>query len=177
LEDAFEKRLSEFLSLSSAGGEAPSRDDSEIASIEDLQTAPGDIASTGSKRIHQGASQGIDKSVLALSTPRRYRNRDHLRFVIQQPCLLCGRKPSDPHHIRFVQPRALGRKVSDEFTVPLCRSHHRSVHRAGNEQVWWQQAGIDPLRVARKLWKYTHTGEGRLEPGLATPRTAGSSNS
>src|SRR6202011_4398476 len=66
LEDAFEKRLSEFLSLSSAGGEAPSRDGSEIASTEDLQTAPSDIASSGSKRIHQAASQGIDKSVLAL---------------------------------------------------------------------------------------------------------------
>jgi hypothetical protein len=73
-----------------------------------------------------------------------------------------------------VQPRALGRKASDEFTVPLCRSHHRSVHRAGNEQAWWQTAGLDPLKVARKLWKHTRTGEGRLEPGLATPRTAGS---
>jgi hypothetical protein len=167
LEDAFEKRLSESLSLSFAGGEAPSRDGSEIASIEDLQTAPSDMASTGSKRIHQSASQGIDKSVLALGTPKRHRNKDHLRFVIQQPCLLCGRKPSDAHHIRFVQPRALGRKASDEFTVPLCRSHHRSVHRAGNEQVWWQQAGIDPLKVASKLWKHTHTDERRIEPDPA----------
>ena len=87
--------------------------------------------------------------------------------MIQQPCLLCGRKPSDAHHIRFVQPRALGRKASDEFTVPLCRSHHRSVHRAGNEQVWWQQAGIDPLKVASKLWKHTHTDERRIEPDPA----------
>jgi hypothetical protein len=168
LEDAFEKRLSEFLSLSSAGGEAPSRDGPEIASIEDLQTASSDIASTGSKRIHQAASQGIDKSMLALGTPKRHRNKEHLQFVIQQPCLLCGRKPSDAHHIRFVQPRALGRKASDEFTVPLCRSHHRSVHRAGNEQVWWQQAGIDPLRVAGKLWKHTHTHERRIESDTAT---------
>jgi hypothetical protein len=102
--------------------------------------------------------------VLALSAPRRYRNRDHLRFVTQQPCLLCGRKPSDAHHIRFVQPRALGRKASDEFTVPLCRSHHRAVHRAGNEQAWWQTAGIDPLKIARKLWKHTRTDEGRIAP-------------
>ena len=40
---------------------------------------------------------------------------------------------SDPHHLRFAQPRALGLKVSDEFTVPLCRGHHRELHRAGNE--------------------------------------------
>jgi hypothetical protein len=50
------------------------------------------------------------------------------------PCLVCGRKPSDPHHLRFAQPRALGRKASDEFTVPLCRMHHREVHRADDEK-------------------------------------------
>jgi hypothetical protein len=65
---------------------------------------------------------GIDKSVLAVAAPRRYRNRAHLRYVAQQACLVCGRKPSDPHHLRHVQPRALGRKASDEFAVPLCRS-------------------------------------------------------
>jgi hypothetical protein len=63
----------------------------------------------------------------------------------------CGRKPSDPHHFRYTQPRALGRKVSDEFTVPLCRVHHRAVHRAGGERAWWKTAGIDPLKVARGL--------------------------
>jgi hypothetical protein len=49
--------------------------------------------------------------------------------VAKQPCLVCGRKPSDPHHLRFVQPRALGRKASDEFAVPLCRIHYRLVRR------------------------------------------------
>src|SRR5262249_35762579 len=104
----------------------------------------------------------IDKNVLTVAAPRRYRNRDHLRFVMQQPCLLCGRKPSDAHHIRFMQPRALGRKTSDEFAVPLCRSHHRAVHRAGDEKAWWKQAGIDPIKVAGKLWKHTRIDEGRI---------------
>ena len=90
----------------------------------------------------------IDKSVLTIGTPKRFRDKEHLRFVAQQTCVLCGRKPSEAHHIRFVQPRALGRKASDEFAVPLCRSHHRAVHRAGDEKAWWQQAGIDPLKVA-----------------------------
>ena len=103
-------------------------------------------------------------TVLTVAAPRRYRNRAHLRFVMQQPCLLCGRRPSDAHHIRFVQPRALGRKASDEFAVPLCRSHHRAVHRAGDEKAWWRQAGIDPIKGARKLWKHTHLDEGRIEP-------------
>jgi hypothetical protein len=106
--------------------------------------------------------RGIDKSILAVAAPRRYRNREHLRYVAQQPCLVCGRKPSDPHHLRHAQPRALGRKASDEFAVPLCRSHHRAVHRAGDERAWWQTAGIDPVRVARKLWKHTRVNEGRI---------------
>ena len=88
-----------------------------------------------------------------MPAPRRYRNREHLLFVARQPCLICGRKPSDPHHLRFMQPRALGRKVSDEFAVPLCRGHHRAAHHAGDEQPWWQAAGIDPVKIARKLWK------------------------
>ena len=103
----------------------------------------------------RGPLQGIDKSTLTVPAPRRYRNREHLRYVAQQACLVCGRKPSDPHHLGFTQPRALGRKVSDEFAVPLCRGHHRAVHRSRDERVWWRQAGIDPIKVARRLWKET----------------------
>jgi hypothetical protein len=75
----------------------------------------------------------IDKSQLALAEPKRIRDKAHLKFVASQPCIVCGRQPSDPHHLRFAQPRGLGLKVSDEFTVPLCRVHHRQLHQAGNE--------------------------------------------
>ena len=98
----------------------------------------------------------IDKSILAFPEPRRIRDRDHIRHVIKQACLICGRRPSDPHHLRFAQSRALGRKVSDEFTVPLCRAHHREVHRCGDEGLWWRNTGIDPLAAARTLWLETH---------------------
>ncbi len=98
----------------------------------------------------------IDKSILAFPEPRRIRDRDHVRHVIKQACLICGRRPSDPHHLRFAQTRALGRKVSDEFTVPLCRAHHREVHRCGDEGLWWGKTGIDPLAAARALWLQTH---------------------
>jgi hypothetical protein len=116
----------------------------------------------------------IDKSVLALSTPRRYRNKEHLRSVAQQPCLLCGRKPSDPHHLQFVQPRALGRKASDEFAVPLCRTHHRAAHRAGDERAWWKSSGIDPIKVARTLWKETRANKGQSLRQGPQHSTAGS---
>ena len=96
------------------------------------------------------------RASLAHPEPRRLRDREHVRFVAKQPCLICGRKPSDPHHLRFAQHRALGRKVSDEFTVPLCRGHHREVHRCGDEAAWWKKAGVDPTGTARALWLETH---------------------
>jgi hypothetical protein len=98
----------------------------------------------------------IDKFHLPYPEPRRIRDRDHVRFVAKQPCLICGRKPSDPHHLRFTQQRALGRKVSDEFTVPLCRGHHREAHRSGDEAAWWKNAGVDPTVTARALWLTMH---------------------
>jgi hypothetical protein len=54
-------------------------------------------------------------------------------------------------YLRFTRRRALGRKVSDEFTVPLCRGHHREVHRYGDEAVWWLDAKIDPTSAARAV--------------------------
>ena len=95
--------------------------------------------------------------VTVISKPVRERDRDHLKFVAAQPCLVCGRTPSDPHHIKFAEHQAMGRKVSDRFTVPVCRLHHRELHRRGNERVWWQKQGIDPLVVAASLWAKTHT--------------------
>ena len=85
-----------------------------------------------------------------------------------QLCLVCGRKPSDPHHLRYMEPRALGRKASDEFAVPLCRVHQRAAHRAGGERARWKAAGIDPIRIARRLWKQTRVEEGRVPPDAAT---------
>jgi hypothetical protein len=100
----------------------------------------------------------IDKSVLTFPEPRRQRNKIHLRFVTKQPCVICGRQPCDAHHLRFAQTRGLGLKVSDEFTVPLCRGHHRELHRAGNEPQWWAARSIDALDAARKFWTETHPG-------------------
>jgi hypothetical protein len=94
----------------------------------------------------------IDKSQLAIAEPKRLRDKAHLKFVASQPCLVCGRQPSDPHHLRFAQPRAIGLKVSDEFTVPLCRTHHRQLHQVGDERAWWKDRQINVLEVARELW-------------------------
>jgi hypothetical protein len=161
LEDAFERKLSQLSALLAETLKSPIIE-ALPASVEGAQGI--DTGNT----VDQLQSKGIDKSVLAVSAPRRYRNKEHLRYVALQPCLLCGRKPSDPHHLRFVQPRALGRKTSDEFAVPLCRIHHRAAHRAGNERAWWRAAGIDPLKIAHKLWKDTRANKGQDRPNLSS---------
>jgi hypothetical protein len=108
------------------------------------------------RRRGRGRQITINKAVLALPVSRRIRDRQHVKSVAKQPCLVCGRRPADAHHLRFAQLPALGRKVSDEFTVPLCRGHHREVHRCGEEAAWWQKTGIDPTAAARVLWLKTH---------------------
>ena len=152
VEDAFERRLSELAPSQSA----ETADDGAISIHVDLAGAHATPVKGNGDPDQPG---GINKSVPVLATPRRYRNPEHLRYVAQQACLICGRKQSDPHHLRYLQPRALGRKASDEFAVPLCRSHHRAVHRAGDEQAWWKAAGIDPVKVARQLWRQTRLND------------------
>jgi ERF superfamily len=140
VEQAFQARLSSLVAQAVDG--APQEAESRLPRAD------------RSKKRRQAAV--IDKSVLSLPTPRRIRDRDHVRLVAKQPCLVCGRRPADAHHLRFAQSTALGRKVSDEFTVPLCRGHHREVHRCGDEAAWWKQAGIDPTVPARVLWLQSH---------------------
>jgi hypothetical protein len=159
VEDAFEGKLSALSQLSESESDAVANETPSVAQASNSAQAAAVIESRKSN-----GGGGIDKSALTVAAPRRYRNRDHLRYVAQQPCLICGRKPSDPHHLRYVQPRALGRKSSDEFAVPLCRIHHRLVHRVGNESAWWNDAGIDPVEVAAKLWKRARADQGRVAP-------------
>ncbi len=131
--------------------EVPARDAAQNSGTE------ADNPRLGPGRLNDGSSlgDGIDKSVLAISEPRRIRDKEHRKFVSAQACLVCGRQPSDAHHLRSAQPRALSRKVSDEFTVPLCRIHHREVHRGGNEAAWWNSFAIEPHFVAAALWAQT----------------------
>jgi hypothetical protein len=130
---------------------------STLQPADSLPLAPSltpDQADPGNDRADQG--RRIDKSVLAIPEPKRLRDKAHLKFVASQPCLICGRQPADPHHLRFAQPRAIGLKVSDEFTVPLCRGHHRQLHQVGDEVAWWDRLKINALEIARQLWEQTH---------------------
>jgi hypothetical protein len=114
---------------------------------------------------------GIRRGRVAAKTIR-LRDRDHSKFVATQPCLVCGRSPADAHHLRFAQPRALGRKVSDEFTVPVCRVHHRELHRHGDEAAWWRSIKIEPLPVAHRLWQHSQRNGTAAASVAATGRIA-----
>jgi hypothetical protein len=134
VEDCFKRKLAEFAN----------------------DGALGQRRRTRARKSNRPTQQRIEKNELTHPEPRRLRDREHMRFLTKQPCLICGRTPSDPHHLRFSQARALSRKVSDEFTVPLCRGPHREVHRSGDETKWWNAAGIDPMAPARMFWLKTH---------------------
>ena len=110
--------------------------------------------------------QSRSDAIRALGKTVRLRDKDHRQFVLRQACLVCGRVPSDPHHLTFTQPRALGRRVSDEFIVPVCRVHHRELHRSGNEAAWWRKLNIDPIPIALRLWEQTRTDGGQSDPKL-----------
>jgi hypothetical protein len=153
VEDAFQSRLATLTNGPANLVEAPLS-----------PTEPGPSSLPMKSRVvvtgKRSASSGIDKGALALPEPRRIRDKGHVRFVAQQACLICGRQPSDAHHLRFAQTRAMARKVSDEFTVPLCRIHHRAVHRVGDERAWWAETGIDPGKVANTLWNKSRGSNG-----------------
>ena len=136
VESAFQVQLSKLVSEAAAGGSV------KRSHMKD--------------RDKKRRLTGIDKTVLTLPTARRIRDREHVKSVAKQACLVCGRRPADAHHLRFAQPPALGRKVSDEFTIPLCRGHHREVHRCGDAAVWWSKTRIDPSAAARALWLRSH---------------------
>lgn len=146
IEDEFRSRMAVF--------DLPSEEG--VNTTQAASAHPGDQATIG-ERLRRSAPEpvSIDKSALPFPEPRRIRDKAHRDFVSKQPCLVCGRQPSDAHHLRFAQHRALGRKVSDEFTVPLCRTHHRELHRCGDESEWWTKLAIDPFRAAASLWTQT----------------------
>jgi hypothetical protein len=114
-------------------------------------------------------SETAQQLVTPLSKELRLRDPDHLKYVATQPCLACGRSPSDAHHLKFTQQRALGRKVSDEFTVPLCRTHHRELHQGGDERTWWRQLNVEPLGMAQQLWQRTRPDGGGAPTGRPQP--------
>jgi DNA recombination protein Rad52 len=147
----------------SAAPEAPATSAALIVPEADAVSKAGAGASTDVAPPHTTQTKvqtlgRIDKSVLPLAEPRRLRDPEHLRYVASRGCIVCGRNRALAHHLRFTQPSAMARKVSDEFTVPLCPEHHRDLHRYGNEREWWHARHIDAVAAAANLWAKSRAG-------------------
>jgi ERF superfamily protein len=119
VEDGFRIKLSTF------GDEQPGKPQEVIDGLS-KPVKPNPVATKLAEKLSIRRGRVAAKTI-------RLRDKDHRKFVSTQPCLVCGRSPADAHHLRFAQPRALGLKVSDEFIVPVCRVHHRELHRQGDE--------------------------------------------
>jgi ERF superfamily len=168
VEAQFQARLATIGNGKTAEGPHNAVPDEAVVSAGPLATDNSQKTSTVVKqRPRRAAVRALEKTV-------RLRDKEHRKFVSRQACLVCGRTPSDPHHLTFIQPRALGHRVSDEFTVPVCRTHHRELHRSGDEAAWWQKLNIDPLPVALRLWQHTRPNGDELTPseGIAPSEAA-----
>ena len=165
VEEGFQSKLREISEPEGPAGppEQPGTATPEVAAAP---MQPGPVASASPPEMTSDRRRHIPAKTV------RLRDKEHRRFVAQQPCLICGRQPCDAHHLRFAQSRGLGQKVSDEFTVPLCRAHHRDVHCVGKELDWWAKNRIEPAGVARKLWLETHAIGGSGSTANDAPTTA-----
>jgi hypothetical protein len=157
LEAAYEKRFEEAT--------LPNLDGADQQAVLAVgQLVPADHSPQTGSDVHApaDASSGEQTGLAFPKEPARRRSKDHLAFIRSRGCLICQKTPADAHHLKFAQPRTLGRKVSDEFTVPLCRSHHQSLHRHGDERAWWANLQISPLPIAKELWDASpvHLGNG-----------------
>jgi hypothetical protein len=135
---ALRERLLASLGQLQSAEEAADRVHANLAAKNTLIAADAEAAGSASpveKSVLAATDDTAAASIIRPSGPGARRRRVmgktirlHCKFVGSQPCIVCGRTPSEAHDIRFAQPRALGRKVSGEYTVPVCRLHHRDLH-------------------------------------------------
>ncbi|WP_247367157.1 MULTISPECIES: ERF superfamily protein [unclassified Bradyrhizobium] len=137
LEAAYQKRFEE-----AALPDINLADQRPVSAVEQPLAEEYPLEITSDVRAPADTSPGERVGLAFPKEPPRRRSKDHLAFIRSQGCLVCQKTPADAHHLKFAQPRTLGRKVSDEFTVPLCRSHHQSLHRHGNEKAWWTNLAL-----------------------------------
>jgi ERF superfamily len=108
VEERFQARLSTI-----SNGVAPAEISDGLTPPQALRVAtPGQSDVVAEKQngpdagpSHKGSTRAKKQSrqdvVGALGKTVRLRDKDHRKFVLRQPCLVCGRVPSDPHHLTF----------------------------------------------------------------------------
>jgi ERF superfamily len=159
VEARFRSRLISFGENANEGRRPGENLEVEATHDDESKLAPSPVGAVKNvAQVGNGVARAARGGPHLVAKTIRLRDKEHRKFISSQPCLICGRSPTDPHHLRYAQPRALGRKVSDEFTVPICRLHHRELHRYGDEADWWSKLNIDPVPIALQLWCRTRPG-------------------
>ncbi|WP_262927376.1 DUF968 domain-containing protein [Phytohalomonas tamaricis] len=60
---------------------------------------------------------------------QRFRSRQYLNWVKQQPCCCCEAPADDPHHIKGIgHLSGAGLTAPDSFAIGLCRPCHDALH-------------------------------------------------
>ena len=154
IETRFREKLADISEGGSEGRFEPTETLSEATPNEAVVPEAEIRSGTPDRKPHVAVATIGRRSVAIAAKTIRLRDEDHLKFVSRQPCLVCRRRPVDPHHLKFAQPRAMSRKVSDEFVVPV---HHSELHTHGDERLWWKTLHIDPLPIALRLWNQSRT--------------------
>lgn len=94
--------------------------------------------------------------------PKRERGRQedaaHLALIRKLPCIITGeRERIEAAHIRMSDAAygkrnaGIGQKPDDRWTLPLSAKAHAEQHE-GNERWFWERHGLNPLRIAERLY-------------------------
>jgi hypothetical protein len=84
----------------------------------------------------------------------------HYDRVGRKPCLVCGARPVERHHVTALADRRGRLPRRNDRVVPLCAAHHRvgavggarySVEALGH-QGFFRVHGIDLMAEAERLW-------------------------
>jgi hypothetical protein len=96
----------------------------------------------------------------------------HLQFLRGLSCCCCRVAPAggggDVYHLRNAPggTRGTAQRAPDCWAVPMCELHRRAAERSPDERVFFAQRGLDPVVMARRLWRRT----GQQEAGEAVVR-------
>ena len=87
------------------------------------------------------------------------KSKNHLKNVASKPCMICGSREVQAHHLLRASPRGMAKKTGDEWAVPLCFIHHEALHLNGDEIEFFEIHGWEYEQVknlAKELWIFSN---------------------
>jgi ERF superfamily protein len=138
LEEAFEQKLSGIAPLVPKENPMSAGDGPFAVIVQEQPQAPNP---------RRDQRKRIDKSVLTFAAPRRYRNREHLRFVTQQACLSAAASHRTriifvtSSHVRWAAKRAMNSRSRSVACITGPRTARPTKARGG------KPPGLSPSKL------------------------------